>query len=65
MICLLKKILKCRCVDKDQMHMTGYSNGGMLAYYLASLEPQTMGMIFFLDYQGIYLALEFMSAKRL
>ena len=34
------------------MHMTGYSNGGMFAYYLASLEPHTMGIIFLSGLSG-------------
>ena len=32
------------CVDLDQMHLSGFSNGGMMSYYVASFGTDALGM---------------------
>ena len=31
------------CIDLDQLHLSGVSNGGMFAYYVASLATDALG----------------------
>ena len=33
---IMEEITEQWCVDLDQIHMTGISNGGMFTYYIAS-----------------------------
>ena len=33
---IMEEITEQWCVDLDQIHMTGISNGGMFTYYMAS-----------------------------
>ena len=32
------------CIDENQMHMTGYSNGGMFSYSVATSVPDNLGL---------------------
>ena len=37
------KITETWCVDLDQMHLSGFSNGGIFSYYLASHATDALG----------------------
>jgi len=40
---LVEEVTTQWCVDLGQMHITGFENGGMFTYYLASQEPNFLG----------------------
>ena len=42
---IMEEITEQWCVDLDQIHMTGISNGGMFTYYIASNALDGLGNI--------------------
>ena len=41
---VIQDIADKHCIDMDQMHLSGYSNGGMFAYYVASMSTDALGI---------------------
>ena len=40
---LIKDVTDKNCIDMDQMHLSGMSNGGMFAWYVASMAFDALG----------------------
>ena len=41
---MITKLKESFCIDEEQMHYSGISNGGMFAYYLAAFTEDSLGL---------------------
>ena len=44
---IIEEISEQWCVDLDQLHLCGISNGGMFAYYIAATATDALGLLYY------------------
>ena len=51
---LIEMIKEDWCIDETHIHMSGYSNGGMFSYYVATHTQDSLGNIVLLYSNGVF-----------